>query len=128
MGERGHGSVLALALLFGGVLLIGLAADVARLVAAWQEASHVAHTGAEVGAGWVRPDALYDGDLRVDRPRARAAARDFVRDHGHGAIVRIQGRRVCVTARSTVQPGITRLVGASPRRIAVTACAEPRQG
>lgn len=121
--------MLALALLFGGVLLIGLATDVARLVAAWQEASHVAHTGAEVGAGWVRPDALYGGDLRLDRPRARQAARDYVRGQGHGSVVRIEGaRRLCVTASTSVRPGLTRLVGATTRRIAVTACAEPRQG
>lgn len=120
--------MLALGLLFGGILLIGLAADVARLVVTWQEVSHVAHTSAEVGAGWVDPGSLYEGRLDLDRGAARAQARAYLEESGLTGVVRIQGDRVCVTARSRVRPGIIRLVGAGTHLLEVTACAEPRQG
>ena len=128
MGDRGYGSVLALALLFGGILLVGLAVDVARLVSAWQEASHVAHSAAEVGAGWVDPDGLYAGLLELDRPSAREAAERFIEATDLDGSVRIRDGRVCVSVSTRVRPGITRLVGAGAQRVEVTACAEPRQG
>lgn len=119
---------MALALLFGGILLVGLAADVTRLVAAWQETSHVAHTAAEVSAGWVQPTDLYRGRLVIDRRGARTAGRAYLASVGHQGSIDAQRTRVCVTVRSQVSPGITRLVGAGVQTVAVTACAEPRQG
>ena len=70
MNDRGYGSVLALALLLGGVLLVGVAIDVARVVVAWREASFVAHTSAETGAGWVTGIFLQLRTKRKGPPRA----------------------------------------------------------
>jgi hypothetical protein len=126
--DRGYGSVFALALLFGGILLVGLAADVTRLVAVWQETSYVAHTSAEVGAGWVQSEPLYDGQLVLDTDAASAAATAFAAASGYQAVVAITGERVCVSVATDVAPGITRLVGVGLKPVAVTACAEPRQG
>ena len=71
--ERGYGSVLALMLLFGGVLLIGVAVDVTRLIATWRETAHLAATAAETGAGWVRSEDLYLGQLVLDPDAAKFA-------------------------------------------------------
>jgi hypothetical protein len=128
VGDRGYGSVLALSLLMGGVLLVGLASDVARLAAAWQDASHHAHAAAEIGAGWVRPAALYNGDLRIDRRAARQAAVSYLRSQGAVGSVDTYSSRVCVTVLSSIRPTLTRFVGAGDQDIRVRACAEPRQG
>jgi hypothetical protein len=126
--ERGFGAVLALALALGGVLLVGLATDVARLLAAWQEASHVAHTAAEVGAGWVDPLALYEGSLTIDRTSAQRESRRFLVGAGLEGSVDARSDRVCVSVWSEVEPGLIRFVGAGFQTVAVTACAEPRRG
>lgn len=129
MNDRGYGSVLALALLLGGVLLIGVAIDVARVVVAWREASFVAHTSAETGAGWVTPGRLYAGALVVDEPVAREMAGRYARSVGVTDVAVDSGPfSVCVTVRNHVEPGITQLIGATPRSVLATACAEPRQG
>lgn len=128
MSERGYASVLALALLFGGVLLIGLASDVTRLIVNWRATSHLAHTAAETGAGWVQPAALYRGDVVIDVPAAETAALAVA--SGPGRLVQVDANpaEVCVTVEQIVSPGITRLVGGAPQIVKVTACASPRQG
>ncbi len=128
VGERGYGSVLALALIFGGVLLIGLAVDVTRLIVTWRETSHLAHTAAETGAGWVEPEALYRGELVVDISAAEAAAVAIASGPQRSVRVDADEEEVCVTVEQMVSPGITRLVGAAPKTVLVTACASPRQG
>ena len=128
VGERGYGSVLALALLFGGVLLIGLAADVSRLLVTWRETSHLAHTAAETGAGWVEPGALYQGELVVDIAAAETAAMAIAAGPQRSVGVDANSEEVCVTVEQTVSPGITRLVGGVSKAVVVTACAAPRQG
>lgn len=128
MGERGYGSVLALTLLLGGALLVGLATDVARLASAWREATHVAHTAAEVGAGWVEEAALYRGDLVVNSAAATAAALSFASGDDRSVEVVVYRSRVCVTVRVNVAPGPTRVVGAAPTEVVATECAEPRRG
>lgn len=128
VGERGYGSVLALALLFGGVLLIGVAVDVTRLIVTWRETSHLAHIAAETGAGWVEPGALYRGELVVDIPAAEAAALAIASGPRRSVEVDANSEEVCVTVEQSVSPGITRLAGAAPKTVLVTACATPRQG
>ncbi len=128
MGERGYGSVLALALLMGGVLLIRLAVDVTRLIAIWRETSHLAHTAAETGAGWVEPGALYRGELVVDIPAAEDAAMAIASGPQRSVRVDADSQEVCVTVEQNVSPGITRLAGAAPKKVLVTACASPRRG
>lgn len=128
MGERGYGSVLALALLFGGVLLVGLASDVSRMVVTWREVSHLAHTAAETAAGWVDPGALYRGELVVDTEAAEAAAVGIASGPDRSVEVDANSEEVCVTVEQQVSPGITRLVGGASKTMAVTACAAPRRG
>lgn len=128
MGERGYGSVLALALLFGGVLLVGLASDVTRLIVTWRETSYFAHTAAETGAGWVEPGALYRGQLVIDIAAAEVAAVAVASGPGRSVAVDLNSEEVCVTVSQSVAPGITRLVGGVSKTVAVTACAAPRQG
>ncbi len=128
MDERGYGSVLALMLLLGGVLVIGLAIDLTRLIATWRETAHLAHTAAETGAGWVEPGALYLGQLTIDEPAAATAARTVAAGPNRSVEVHSSPMTVCVTVRQEVAPGITRLTGAAPKTVSVTACASPRQG
>lgn len=128
VGDRGHGSVLALGMLFAGVLLLGVTSDVARLVAAWREASHVAHTAAETGAGWVQSAPLYEGSVVVDPLAAEFAALESARGDGRSVDVRATTGEVCVSVEQRVAVGISRLVGGLPQRVSVTACASPRQG
>lgn len=120
--------MLSLALLFGGVLLVGLAADVTRLVVAWREVSFLAQTAAEAGAGWVQPDGLYRGEVIVDEEEAAAAAGAVAAGPGRTVDVTAAPTEVCVTVARQVAPGLTRLVGGARKTVAVTACAGPRQG
>lgn len=120
--------MLALSLLFGGVLLVGLASDVARLVVTWREVSHLAHTAAETGAGWVEPGALYRGELTVDVAAAEAAAVGIAAGPQRSVGVDANSEEVCVTVAQTVTPGITRLVGGASKTVSATACAVPRRG
>lgn len=120
--------MLALALLFGGVLLIGLTTDVTRLIVTWREVSHVAHTAAETGAGWVEPEALYRGELVVDVVAAEVAALEVASGPQRSVAVDANTHEVCVTVSQSVSPGITRLVGGSTKTVAVVACAAPRRG
>lgn len=128
MSEHGYGSVLALALVFGGVLLVGLASDVARSIVTWRETSHLAHTAAETGAGWVEPEALYRGELVVDVAAAEAAAAEIASGPGRTVSVDANAEKVCVSVGQSVSPGITRLVGGASKTVVVTACAVPRRG
>jgi len=128
VADRGYGAVLALAMMFGGVLLLGVAIDVARFVATWREAVHVAHTAAETGAGWVRPGDLYAGSLVIDPAPASQAARTVVDAAGMAATVSVTPRRLCVDVATSVEPRLGRLVGGLPQSVTATACAVPRKG
>jgi hypothetical protein len=128
VADRGYASVLALALIFGGVLLLGVAVDIVRLASAWQEASHLAHVSAETGAGWVRSDSLYAGRLVVDDANAVHAAHQVAVGTGMEASVTATPTEVCVAVHARVEPGLSRLVGASGQSISARACASPHQG
>lgn len=120
--------MLALMLLLGGVLIIGLAVDVTRLIATWRETSHLAHTAAETGAGWVQSEPLYRGELSIDPISAETAAREVASGATRSVEVDAGLTLVCVTVHQEVAPGITRLAGAAPKAVSATACASPRRG
>lgn len=128
MGERGYGSILALGLAFGGVLLVAVATDVSRLLITWRETSHLAHTAAETAAGWVEPGSVYRGELVIDVEASEAAAFEVASGPGRSVTVHADMGGVCVTVGRGVTPGLTRLVGGVSRTVAVTACAVPRRG
>lgn len=115
-------------LLFGSVLMLGLAVDLARVAAAWREASHVAATAAEAGAGWIDPVAALDDRLVVHPTRAREAAAAVAAGPDRSHAVGTDPSRVCVTVSIPVPPTILALVGAVPATVTASACAEPRKG
>jgi hypothetical protein len=115
-------------LLFGSVLMLGLAVDLARVAAAWREASHVAATAAEAGAGWIDPVAALDDRLVVEPTRARQAAAALAAGPGLSHVVDTDPSRVCVTVSIPVSTTILALVGALPATVTASACAEPRKG
>jgi hypothetical protein len=120
--------VLTLALMFGAVLLIGVAVDILRLVSAWREVNHLASVAAESAAGWVIPTELYAGRLVVDPAQADAAARRVIAADADVIDIDVAARQVCVSVGIEVMPRLGRLVGAGPRMVVAASCAEPHQG
>jgi hypothetical protein len=126
MSERGAVHLTLVALLFGGTLMLGLAVDMARFGAAWREASHLAATAAEAGAGWIDEAQAYDGEIAVDAGRADQAARAVADVPGHRVRTEITSKRICVEVSVRVRPTLLALVGARDQRATATSCAEPR--
>jgi len=126
--ERGAVHLTLVALLFAGVLMLGLAVDIARFGAAWREASHVASTAAETGAGWINRRTSRDGNLRLGQAQAQAAATAVVDASGYPGQVATTGHRVCVTVHIDVHPTLLTIVGAGTKTVTSRACAEPRKG
>jgi len=124
--ERGAAHLTLMGLLFGGVLMLGLAVDMIRFGAAWREAAHLAATAAEAGAGWVDQSAAYRGELAIDPGLADAAARLVAGGAGHGVGTTITGNRICVEVAIRVHPTLLAMVGAGPKMATATSCAEPR--
>jgi hypothetical protein len=128
VADRGYGSVLALALLFGAVLLMGTVVDIVRLVHEWRRADHIATVAAETGAGWVQPEPLYEGVVVIDDRAASEAALGVARTAGFSAEVVANATQVCVAVSATVEPRLGRLLGLVAHHPTVTACGSPRQG
>ena len=128
MAERGAVHLVLVALLFAATLMIGLTVDMTRIGIAWREASHLATTAAEVGAGWIDQNAALDDRMAVDRVAATAAARIVASGDGRTVTVTATADRVCVRVITRVNPTLLALIGAAPKNVAATACAEPRKG
>lgn len=128
MAERGAAHLTLLALLLGGMLMLGLAVDLARFAASWREASHLAATSAEAGAGWIDEAAARRGTITVDATRARLAATQVASGSGRSVVVSVTPTRVCVRVSISVRPTLLAMVGAAARQASASACAEPRRG
>jgi hypothetical protein len=128
VAERGAGHLVRMALLFAATLMLGLAVDMTRIAVAWREASHLAATAAEAGAGWIDEAAARNDRIAVDPIAARMAARAVASGDGRSVTVTATAERVCVRVRIRVRPTLLALVGAAPKDVAATACAEPRMG
>lgn len=115
-------------LLFGSVLMLGLAVDLARVAAAWREAAHLATTAAEVGAGHIDAAAARDGSIVVDVAAGSAAAAAVASRPGSDRRVAASPDRVCVTVMVPVPPTLLAVIGAMPATVTAHACAEPRRG
>lgn len=115
-------------LLFAATLMLGLAVDITRIGIAWREASHLATTAAEAGAGWIDVAAAREDRIAVHPPSATSAARSVAEGNGRTVSVTATSTRVCVRVAIRVNPSVLALVGAAPKDIAATACAEPRVG
>ena len=127
MSDRGAVHLTLVALLFGGTLMLGLTVDMARFGAAWREASHLAATAAEAGAGWIDEAKAYDGQIAIDARRADEAARAVAGSPGHRVWTEITNVRICVEVSIRVRPTLLALVGAQDQRATATSCAEPRR-
>lgn len=117
-----------MALLFAATLMLGLAVDITRIGIAWREASHLAAAAAEAGAGWIDVTAARDDRIVVDPVAAGTAARAVAGGDGRVVSVEASPTRVCVRVSIRVEPSLLALVGAAPKDVAATACAEPRVG
>lgn len=115
------------ALLFGGTLMLGLAVDIARFGASWREASHLAATAAEAGAGWIDEAAAYDGLIVLDPGRARDGARAVASSPGRRVRMDITEERICVSVSIRVRPTLLALVGAGNQWATARSCGEPRR-
>jgi hypothetical protein len=125
--DRGAVHLTLVALLLGGTMMLGLAVDMARFGAAWREASHLAATAAEAGAGWIDRTAAYEGRIVLAAGSAANAARQVARGPGHQVRTDTAKDRICVEVSIRVRPTLLTLAGAGPRRATATACAEPRR-
>ena len=115
-------------LLFAAMLMLGLALDMARIATAWREASHVAATAAEAGAGWIDEEEARRDRIVVVPGVAEVAARAVASGEGRVVDVTATASQVCVRVRIRVHPTLLAMVGAAPKDIAAVACAEPRKG
>jgi hypothetical protein len=121
-----HLTLLALGL--ASMLMLGLALDMARFAAAWMEASHLAATAAEAGAGWIDEDAARDDRLVVDLQRSPTAALAVSEGGGRTVEVTATPDRVCVVVSVVVRPTILGTLGAASKEARASSCAEPRKG
>lgn len=126
-GERGAAHLTLVALLFGGVLMLGLAVDMIRFGATWRESAHLAATAAEAGAGWIDEAAAYSGEVLIDRDRADAAAHLVAGGPGHRVRTEFVGNRICVEVSIGVRPTLLAMIGAASKSATATSCAEPRR-
>lgn len=131
MNERGSMLPFMAALIFTGLVVIGLALDASLLAATYREAAFAADVGAEAGAAELAADS-YGGDPVLDPERAEASAADAALSArprvGRSAVASADPARVCVSVTDRYQPRILGAVGVGPEVITVEACAEPRRG
>jgi hypothetical protein len=113
--------------LFGGILMLGVAVDIARFGASWRDAAHLSATAAEAGAGWIDEEAAYDGEIVIDPARARIAARSVASAPGRQVTTDITVDRVCVSVSVRVRPTLLSIVGAADKWATASSCAEPRR-
>jgi len=118
------------ALIFVGLVVVGLALDVTLLAATYREAAFSADVGAEAGASQIAAD--YNGELLLDVMRAAPAPVDSAlaarSRPGRRATATADPTRVCVTITDEYQPKILSAIGVGPTTVSVEACAEPRRG
>ena len=98
--------------------------------ATYREAAFSADVGAEAGASVIAAD--YNGELRLDVPRAELAAVESAlaarSRPGRSASATANPTLVCVTITDEYQPRILSAVGVGPTTVSVEACAAPRRG
>jgi hypothetical protein len=128
VNDRGSVPLTLAVLLFGSVIMLGLAVDLARVAAAWRQASHTASAAAEAGAGWIDESAARLDTLALDTGRAHDAALAVAAAQHRSAEVNATSARVCVRVTVPVPVSILRVVGAGATSVTASACAEPAQG
>lgn len=128
MNEQGSMLPFMAALIFVGLVVVGLALDATLLAATYREVAFSADVGAESAAAMITGD----GSLTLDREAAEAvgvaAALDARPRPGRTAVAVAGFDRVCVVVTDAYEPRILGAVGIGPTEISVEACAEPSRG
>jgi len=132
MNERGSMLPMLGALIFAGLVVLGLALDVALLGATYRQAAFAADTGAEAGAAVLSVDDAYAGVLALDPVEAERVAVDAaVRARaaaGRTATASADPTQVCITVVDHYEPRLIGSLGIGPATVTATACAEPGRG
>lgn len=132
MNERGSMLPMLGALIFTGLVVLGLALDVALLGATYRRAAFAADTGAEAGAAVLSVDDAYAGILALDPAQAEGVAVEAAvgarAAAGRTVSASADSARVCITVVDRYEPRLIGSLGIGPATVAVTACAEPGRG
>ena len=132
MNERGSMLPYLGALIFVGLVLLGLAFDIALLAATYREAAFAADAGAEAGASQLETRAAYGGAVVLDRRAAAASAETaalVARSRAdRTASAATDGTEVCIVVVDSYEPLLLGAVGIGAQGVRVQACAVPRQG
>jgi hypothetical protein len=132
MNEQGSMLPFMAALIFVGLVVTGLALDVALLAATYRETAYAADVGAEAGAAVVAVGQPGD-DPSLDPPAAEEAGMAAAvvarrRAVAPVAVASATADEVCVTVTNEYRPRILGALGVAPVEISIEACAEPRSG
>ena len=123
---------LLAALIFTGLVVVGLALDVGLYAATYRETAFAADVGAEAGAAMIDPGAAYAGRLELDPDAAAATAVEAAASarprFGRTTAVAVDRRSICVVVTQPYTPKILGAFGVGSGEVSVRACAEPRQG
>ncbi len=130
MGEQGSMLPFMAALIFVGLVVTGLALDVALLAATYRETAYAADVGAEAGAAVIR--GTPGGELLLDVDGAEStgvtAALGARPRPDRSAVATASDTVICVTVTTVYEPRILGSIGIAPAQVTVEACAEPRAG
>lgn len=128
MNEEGSMLPYMAALIFVGLVVVGLALDAALLAGTYREVAFAADVGAETGAAMITDD----GSLTLDRIEAERVGVESALGArprtGRTAAAAAGPDRICVVVTDSYEPRILGAVGIGPTEIAVEACAEPSRG
>lgn len=111
-GDRGSLSILAVVLIPGLLIIIGLAVDGGAKVQATQRANAVADEAARAGGQALDRSAALDGNVTLDVALAAAAAQDYLAAAGvPGSVAVVDGDTLLVTTTVTEPTVLLDLVG-----------------
>jgi hypothetical protein len=131
VNEQGSMLPFMAALIFIGLVVVGLALDATLLAATYREAAFAADVGAEAGAAQLSTDS-YGEEPLLGPQRAEVAAMGAALSArprtGRTADASADTAGVCVSVTDRYQPRILSAIGVGPEAITVEACAEPRRG
>ncbi|GMQ85708.1 MAG: hypothetical protein BMS9Abin07_1276 [Acidimicrobiia bacterium] len=131
MNEKGSMLPFMAALFFVGLVVTGLALDVALLAATYREVAFAADVGAEAGAAELTEAAYGETPLldpsRAETTAVRAALAARPRS-GRIAVAGADETGVCLTVTDRYEPRILGAIGIGPAEVTVEACAVPGRG
>lgn len=128
MNEQGSMLPFMAALIFVGLVVVGLALDATLLAATYREVAFSADVGAEAGAAMITGDGSLTLDVALAQTTAIEAAIGARPRPGRTAVADAVPERVCVVVTDAYEPRILGAVGVGPTEISVEACAEPSRG